>query len=35
MAYHFEEEIDATIQLSVVSVFLAPESGHVEIVQGF
>lgn len=35
MAYHLEEEIDAAIQLSVVRVFSAPESGPVGIVQGF
>ena len=35
MAYHFEEETDAGVQLSVVSVFLVPESGPVGIVQGF
>ena len=31
MASHFEEEMDATFQISVVSVFLAPESGPVGI----
>ena len=35
MAYHFVEETDATIQLSVVSVFLVPENDPVGIVQGF
>ena len=31
MASHFEEEMDATFQISAVSVFLAPESGPVGI----
>ena len=31
MASHFEKEMDATFQISVVSVFLAPESGPVGI----
>ena len=35
MASHFEEEMDATFQISVVSVFLAPESGPVEIFKDF
>ena len=35
MAYHFEEETDAATQLSVVNVFLVPESGSVGIVQGY
>ena len=35
MASHFEKEMDATFQISVVSVFLAPESGPVEIFKDF
>ena len=35
MASHFEEEMDSTFQISVVSVFLAPESGPVEIFKDF
>ena len=35
MASHFEKEMDATFQISVVSVFLAPESGPVGIFKDF
>ena len=35
MASHFEEEMDATFQISVVSVFRAPEGGPVGIFKDF
>ena len=35
MASHFEEEMDATFQISVVSVFLVQESGPVGIFKDF
>ena len=35
MASHFEEEMDAAFQISLVSVFLAQESGSVGMFKDF